>query len=98
MTLTLPQVTVAHQREEEDGEVLLEDQTLTLMSRQEGFRIEFQVPRNLKLVTLFSLRCHLRQDFTYGDHRLEMQLQPHTKTILMPLTIGSLQWKSQLLH
>ena len=39
MTLTLPRVTVAHQREEEDGEVLLEDQTLTLTSRQEELRI-----------------------------------------------------------
>ena len=94
MTLTLPQVTVAHEREEEDGEVLLEDPTLTLKSRQEGFRIEFQIPRSLKLVTLFSLRCHLRQDFTYGDRRLEMQLQLHTNTILMPLTVGPLQWNA----
>ena len=69
-----------------------------LKSRQGGCRIEFQTPRNLKLVTLLSPRCHPRQDVTYGDRRLEMQLQPHTNTILMPLTIGSLQWKSQLLR
>ena len=55
----------AHQREEEDGEELLEDQTLTLTSRLERLRIEIQIPRNLKPVTSFCLHCHFRQDFTY---------------------------------
>ena len=91
-------MTVVHQREEEDGEALLEDQTPTLKIHPEELRTETQIPRNPKPVTSLSLPCHLRQDFTYGDRRLEMQLQLHTNTTLMPLTIGSQQWKSQPLH
>ena len=52
LTPTFPQVIVARQREEEDGEVLPEDPTPTFKSRQEGFRIESQTPRNLKLVNI----------------------------------------------
>ena len=89
---------MAHRREGEDGEAPLEDHTLTLTSRQEELRIEIQILRNLKLITLLSLRCHLRQDFTYGDRRSELQLQLRTNTIQMPLTTGLSQWKSQLLR
>ena len=68
-TLTFPRVTVVHQREEEDGEALLEDQTPTPKIHPEELRTETQIPRNPKPVTSLPLRCHLRQDFTYGDRQ-----------------------------
>ena len=89
---------MARQREEEDGEDLLQDQTLTLTSHLAELRTEIQIPRNLKLVASLPLRCYLRQDFTYGDRRSELQLQLRTNTIQMPLATGLSQWKSQLLR
>ena len=42
---------MVHQREEEDGEALLEDQTPTLKIHPEELRTETQIPRNPKPVT-----------------------------------------------
>ena len=60
---------VVDQREEEDGEALLEDQIPTFKIHPDELRTETQIPRNPELVTPLSLHCHLRQDFTYGDRQ-----------------------------